>query len=300
MLDLAAASPAGADLLRRCAPVLRAASLPADPGDDPLALARAGGAALFVNRVAQPLVALATLATHAALREALPPPRAVLGYSLGELSAHACAGGLAPEEAVALAVRRAAAMDAVAPAGAGLVALRGLPLARAEALAAGAGGEVAIVNGPDHVVVGGGAAALAEVESRARAAGATAVRLAVPVPSHTRLLAGAVAPFAEALERSGLRDPEVPVLAGVTGAPVRTRAEAVRTLSAQLARRVEWARALAASAELGCTVFLDLGPGGALARMAAEAVPGVAARAVADFRSIAGVARWVEGALAQS
>jgi [acyl-carrier-protein] S-malonyltransferase len=299
MLDLAAASPAGADLVARCAPVFRTAGLPAGLGHDPVAVARAGGPALFVNRIAQPLVALATLATHAALRDALPAPRAVLGYSLGELSAHACAGALAPEEAVALAVRRAAAMDAVAPAGAGLVALRGLALARAEALAAGAGAEIAIVNGPDHVVVGGGAAALEAVEARAAAAGATAVRLPVPVPSHTRLLERAVAPFADALERSGLGDPAVPVLAGVTGAPVRSRAEAVRTLSVQLARRVEWGRALATAAELGCTAFLDLGPGGALARMAAEAVPGVAARAVADFRTFAGVARWVESALAR-
>jgi [acyl-carrier-protein] S-malonyltransferase len=112
------------------------------------------------------------------------------------------------------------------------------------------------------------------------------------VPAHTPWLAGAVGPFAAALAAAPLRDPAFPVLAGVSGAPVRTRADAVAALSAQLARRLEWARCLQAAAELGCTVLLELGPGAALARIAAEVVPGVEARSVADFRTVTGVARW--------
>jgi [acyl-carrier-protein] S-malonyltransferase len=290
MLDLAAGTRAGAEALRACAAAL---------GWDPAVRARAAGAGVSANAVAQPLVCAAEVATWAALREALPAPALVLGYSLGELAAYACAGALAPGEVVGLAVARAAAMDAAAPAGAALLALRGLSRARAGALAAAAGAEVAIVNGPDHVVVGGGAEALAALEARAPGAGATAVRIPVGVPAHTALLRGAVAPFAAALARSGLRDPAVPVLAGTTALPVRTRAGAIAALSAAVAERIEWARCLAAAAELGCTVFLELGPGGALARMAAELLPDAGVRSVADFRSVAGVARWVEGALTQ-
>ena len=44
-------------------------------------------------------------------------------------------------------------------------------------------------------------------------------------------------------------------------------------------------------------MFLELGPGNALARMAAELVPDARARSVADFRSLDGVLRWAEGAL---
>jgi [acyl-carrier-protein] S-malonyltransferase len=225
----------------------------------------------------------------------------ILGYSLGELAAYACAGALEPAEAVALAVARAAAMDAAAPPpGAGLVALRGLSPARASALAAGAGAEVAIVNGPDHVVLGGSAAALAAVESRAPAAGATAVRLPVGVPAHTSLLRTSVAPFAAALAASPLRDPRVPVLAGTTALPVATRAEAIAALSAALAAPIAWSSCLAAAAELGSTVLLELGPGGALAKMAGELLPDTAVRSVADFRSVEGVARWVERELGGS
>ena len=289
MLDLAGGTAGGADVLRRCASVL---------GWDPLACARAGGPGLFTNVVAQPLVCAAELATWAALRPTLPAPLLFLGYSLGELAAHGCAGALSPEEVVRVAVRRAALMDSASPSGAGLLALRGIPLARAEALAAAAGAEIAIANGPDHCVAGGHGGALAELERRAAAAGATTVqRIPVCVPAHTRLLDAAVAPFAAVLTASSLRDAEIPVLAGTTGLPVRTRGEAIAALSVQLARRIEWARCLAAAAEMGCTVFLELGPGGALTRMVAEEVPDASARSVADFRTVDGIARWVEGAL---
>jgi len=289
MFDLALREARGADVARRAEAAV---------GLDLVAVARRGGDAPFANALAQPLVCAAELATWAALGERVAPPRVVAGYSLGELAAYGCAGALAAEEVVALAARRAALMDAAAPPGAGLVALRGLAIPRAEALAAGAGAALAIVNGPDHCIAGGTADALKRLAESARRAGATTVqRLPIGVPAHTGLLSAAEAPFAAALAASALADPPVPVLAGVSGAPVRTRADAVLTLSAQIAHRIEWARCLAAAAELGCSVFLELGPGTALARMAVETVPGASARSVSEFRSLDGVARWVEGSL---
>lgn len=258
------------------------------------ATAERGGDRAFENRVAQPLVCAVSLAAWAALREALPAPRLVAGYSLGELTAYGCAGALLAEEAVRLAGERAARMDEAATVPSGLLGVRGLPRARIEALAAAGGAEVAIDNGPDHLVLGGPAAALPGLTEAALAAGArTALRLPIGVAAHTSLLAGAVIPFAAALTGSGLARPEIPVLSGVDAAPVRGRAEAIAALSRQLARRIAWADCLAAAAELGCTVFLELGPGAALARMAGELLPGAAARSVADFRSLGGAAEWV-------
>ena len=289
MLDIALASASGRDVLGAAGGVL---------GEDPAALARRGAPEVYRNAVAQPLVCAAELATWAALREELPAPVAFAGYSLGELAAHGCAGALAPEEAVALAAQRAALMDRASPSPGGLVAVRGLSLARAEALAREAGAEVAIVNGPDHCVLGAAAGAIEEVERRAAAAGATTVlRLRIGVAAHTRLLEAAVEPFALALRASGLVDPPRPVLAGVSGDPLRRREDAVVALSLQLARRIEWARCLATAGEMGCSVFLEVGPGNALSRMARELVHGAQARSVAEFRSREGVLRWVEGAL---
>lgn len=289
MLDLALGTTAGADVVRRASGAA---------GLDLAALARRGGAETLRNAVAQPLLCAVELATWAALRDALPPPRLFAGYSLGELAAHGCAGALGAEDVVALAARRAALMDAASGAApGGLVAVRGLPLARAEALARGAGAEVAIVNAPDQLIVGGPDAALRAVARGAEAAGARVQRLCVDVPAHTPALASAVGPFAEALAASALRDPAVPVLAGISAEPVRDRAAAIAALSRQLAERVEWGRCLAAAAEMGCTVFLELGPGSALSRMVAEGLPGAEARSADEFRTVEGVARWVAARL---
>ncbi|HMW30687.1 MAG TPA: ACP S-malonyltransferase, partial [Plasticicumulans sp.] len=43
----------------------------------------------------------------------------------------------------------------------------------------------------------------------------------------------------------------------------------------------------------GCTVLLELGPGSGLSRMARDRHPELAARSVADFRSLDGAAGWV-------
>ncbi len=285
MLDLAAATPAGADVVRRAS---------AAAGLDLAALARAGGEETFRNAIAQPLLCAVELATWAALRDLLPRPTLFAGYSLGELAAYGCAGALGPEGLAATAARRAALMDAAAgPEGGGLVAVRGLPLAQVEVLARAAGAAIAIVNAPDQVIVGGRDPVLDAVARAAEGAGAKAQRLPVGVPAHTPALAGAVAPFAEALAAAPLRDPEVPVLAGISAEPVRDRAAAIPALSRQLAERLEWGRCVAAAAELGCTVFLELGPGAALTRRVADALPLADARSVEDFRSLAGVARWV-------
>jgi [acyl-carrier-protein] S-malonyltransferase len=163
-----------------------------------------------------------------------------------------------------------------------------------------AGCEVAIVNGPEHAVLGGPVAALAEAERLAASAGVTTIqRLRIATPAHTGLLAGAVGSFAEALQAAGPKPSSIPVLSGISGEPCRGGASAVACLSRQLAERLEWGRCLEVAAELGCTVLLDLGPGAALAKMARQALPGVAARAVNEFRSAAGVARWVTSQLAR-
>jgi [acyl-carrier-protein] S-malonyltransferase len=289
MLDLALGSSEGARVLGEAGEAI---------GLDLAALARRGGQAIFRNALAQPLLAASEVATWAALRQALPTPVLFAGYSLGELAAHGCAGALFAGQLAKLAQRRAALMDASADPS-GLVALRGLPVARVIALCEALGAEVAIANGPDHCVVGGLLPVLAALELAARSAGATTVqRLPIGVAAHTSLLAGAVGPFAEALLASGITGPSVTVLAGVDAAAIRDRTAAVAALSLQLARRIEWSRCLASAAEMGVTVFLELGPGNALARMVQEVLPGVRVRSVSEFRTLEGVARWVERAMA--
>lgn len=253
---------------------------------------------LHVNAVAQPLICLAELATWAALRDRVPLPRAFAGYSVGELASYGCAGALDAAELARLARTRAALMDAAGGARpGGLIALRGLPRANVEAMLAGGSAWIAIANGNDAFVVGAEAAKLDEIKREATMRGARITCLNVGVASHTPLLAMAVAPFRAALEHSTLRAPAVPVVAGVDASWVKTRAQAVAALAAQIAAPIEWARGLDALYERGCRVFLELGPGAALSAIARERLPSdVDARSVSDFRSLAGVASWLHRA----
>jgi [acyl-carrier-protein] S-malonyltransferase len=255
-------------------------------------LARPQG--LFDNRIAQPLICLAQLATWSALEPLLPPPSAFAGYSVGELASYACAGSMGARDLAHLARCRAGLMDAAASKAGGMVAVSGLRRGDIASLSLGRSVWVAIVNGEEAFVVGGEKTDLAAFSADAAAKGAELTPLAVGLPAHTPLLASAAAPFQNALEHSPLRAPKVPVVAGIDAAWVTDRPAAVAKLAAQLSATIEWSRCLDALSERGCHVFLELGPGSSLAHMARRRLgEHVDARSVEDFRSLEGIARWV-------
>ncbi|MDT3501153.1 malonate decarboxylase subunit epsilon [Stenotrophomonas maltophilia] len=251
----------------------------------------------FDNAQAQPLLCAASLAQWHALRDGLPVPTVVAGYSIGELAAHAIAGTFDAGSCLALSAQRAHLMDGASAAGAGMLAVLGLDRAALQALCDAQGAHIAIVNGEDHFIVGGTRHALQPLADAARALGAQVRPLPVHVAAHTPLLAAAVAPFAAALERSGMRAPRLPLLAGIDARPVRDAATAVHSLSAQLAQTIEWAQVMRQAFERGARVFLQLGPGTALARMVASSYPCCEFRAVEEFQSLHGAAAWVRSAL---
>lgn len=251
----------------------------------------------FDNVRAQPLLCAASLAHWQGLREVLPTPTVIAGYSIGELAAHAIAGGVDAATCLALAAQRALLMDSASPADAGLQAVLGLERHVLQPLCDLHGAHVAIANGQDHFIVGGKHASLQRLADAARPQGADIRPLPVHVPAHTPLLTAAVAPFAAALDASPLQVPRLPLLAGIDARPVRDRATAVHTLSAQLAQTIEWAQVMRQAFERGARVFLQLGPGNALARMVAPAYPCCEVRAVEEFHSLEGAAAWVRSAL---
>jgi [acyl-carrier-protein] S-malonyltransferase len=277
MFDLAHSDPAGASLLERCGVAL-----------DPVTM--------FENRMAQPLVVAASLAMWEALRERIPTPSLVAGYSIGELSAHAVAGAIAPVDAVALAARRAALMDEAAQLNPGqaMVAISALPLAQAHHVAEQAGFELAILTGEDSCVAGGLAAGLDQLDIAVHDAGGRLQRLPVAIASHTGLMASAVEPFAAVLDTVDFAKPRSVVLAGIDASRVSERTGAVATLSRQLAQTIQWSACMDAAAEAGVTLALELGPGAALSRMLRSRHPDIACRSTSEFRSIAGILAWVE------
>ncbi len=278
-------APAAAAVLAAAGQVLGAApqTLAADAGR-------------YANAVAQPLVCAGILAQWQVLREHLPTPLLVLGYSVGELAAHAVAGSIDIQTCLQLAATRARAMDAASPEDAGLMAVIGLPLPTLESLCNTHGAAVAIINGDDHAVLGGPRTALARLGDDAQSRGARVTMLPVSVPAHTPWLHAAADAFAVALNKVAIRAPTLRVLAGIDARAVATPPQVIDSLAAQIAQTVRWHDVLVQAAERGARVFLELGPGSALARMAREIVPGCEARSVDDFHSSQGVVEWVNAA----
>jgi [acyl-carrier-protein] S-malonyltransferase len=284
MFDLARSHPGAAALLDRLSP-----ALPALDGD------------LFANRAAQPLIVAATLAMWEALRADAPPPAMVAGYSIGELAAYGVAGGYETEQAVALGGVRAQAMDDCVrehPQQA-LVAISGLIVPQALALATARNFVLSIETGDDSCITGGPAAQADDLAAAVLAAGGRTSRLPVAVASHTPYMAGAVQPFAQALQRQAFKTMIAPVLAGISGGAITDRPRAIDVLSRQVAEPIRWAACMDACAEAGITYALELGPGNALSRMLQARHPHINTRSVADFRTLTGIQTWLARAADQ-
>lgn len=248
----------------------------------------------FLNRHAQPLIALHGLTVAQALSRAGIDAALVAGYSVGELTAYGVAGALDAEHVLALAAERARAMDTASPPDHGMLAVRGLNREVVRACAGSVGVAIAIVNGADHVVLAGPNPALQAVATRLGASHAPhVVSLPISVPAHSKWLRGGVAAFAAALAAVPWRAAQAPVLSGIDGRPVTRAADAIERLSRQIAEPLDWARTMDVAVEMGATVFFELGPGCGLTRMLRERFPALPARALAEFDTVRGAVTWL-------
>jgi [acyl-carrier-protein] S-malonyltransferase len=250
---------------------------------------------IFRNAIAQPLICLTQLALWTALRQDAPKPAAFCGYSVGELAAYACAGAFDVAELARIAAARAALMDqAAAATHGGLLALQGLRRDEVARLCSGHRAWIAIAIGAEEFVIGGEDSALKKLGKEFSECGAKQTRLKVGLAAHTPLLSDAVQPFRALLNASSMAAPATPVVAGIDATWVVSRETAIKKLAQQLDHTIEWAGCMDMLYERGCRVFLELGPGRALARMTQARYPDADARAVDDFRSLDGVSSWLQ------
>ena len=175
----------------------------------------------------------------------------------------------------------------------GLLALQGLRRDEVDRLCAGYRAWVAIAIGEEEFVIGGEDSALAMLGKEFSEYGAKLTPLKVGLASHTPLLSDAVQPFRALLTASALTAPATPVVAGIDAAWVVRRETAIEKLALQLDHTIAWSGCLDMLYERGCRVFLELGPGRALARITQTRFADVDARSVDDFRSLDGVCSWL-------
>jgi enediyne polyketide synthase len=213
---------------------------------------------------AQPAIIAASMLAMELARRAGLKAEVALGHSLGEIAALAWGGALSPEEAVGLATERGAIM---AREGAPDGGMARVPLAAPDAAMRGAafGLVLACENGPDETVLAGPLTGVAALVTTTPGAS----RLEVSHAFHSPAMGAATASFSTALAK---RPPRMlardGMISTVTGAPVPRRTDPVALLVRQIEAPVRFSQALAAA---DCDLFLELGPGAGLTRLAQAA-----------------------------
>jgi len=246
---------------------------------------------LTLTENAQPALMAVSLATMRVLKaeaglDLRRDAKFVAGHSLGEYSALAAAGAFTISDAARLLRIRGRAMQQAVPVGTGaMAALLGLSFEDAAAVAAEAAqGEVcqaANDNGGGQVVVSGHKASVERALEIAKAKGAKrALLLPVSAPFHCALMQPAADVMAQALAKTNVKAPVVPVIANVLAAPISDPQEIVRRLVEQVTATVRWRECVAFMASQGINTFYEIGAGKVLTGLLKRIADGATGSAV--------------------
>lgn len=222
---------------------------------------------------AQPAILTVSLAYLEALRERWRSlghdvvPSFVAGHSLGEFTALVAAGVLDFSDALKLVRERGRLMKEsgdLQPGG--MAAIVGLEREVLERVCAEAGSLGTVVlatdNCPGQSVISGEIAALERAMELARLAGAKkAVRLDISIASHSPLMEKAAQQLNELVAKVQLREPQVPIVANITGRLVTTVEDVRGEIQANLVRPVQWTNSVREMVSEGAGTFLEIGPG---------------------------------------
>ncbi|MBO3749440.1 ACP S-malonyltransferase [Streptosporangiaceae bacterium NEAU-GS5] len=232
------------------------------------------------TEITQPAIFTVSVAVLDALRSAGVRPDAAAGHSLGEYAALVCAGVLGFAPALRLVRLRGELMAQVNERTPGaMAAIIGLSPAEVETLcaraAAASGGivEPANYNEPEQTVISGAVEPVGQAMDLAKEAGARVVPLRVGAPFHSSLMKVLTDEFGAALDAVPFADPEIPVVANITGEYVRTGAEAREALRAQVSGAVRWTDTMRLLTADGFGTFVEAGPGRVLTGFAMKITP---------------------------
>ncbi len=226
-------------------------------------------AQLADTALAQPVLFLLEYALAARWRSLGVEPSALLGHSLGELTAAAVAGVFSFEDGLRLAVERGRLM-ALTPAGI-MLAVTLSPEKLVDYLEQDVW--LAAENGPGISVASGLPEAIERLERRLAANRVACVRLASRNAFHTPLMADAAKAFREKVDTVPRHAPIFPWLSNVTGTWIdAAEAQTSRYWGNQILSRVRFTQNLSALADR-TRLLLEVGPGDALIGIARRQLP---------------------------
>jgi len=280
--DLAEQFPTAADLFRRADEILRR-KLSDIAWNGPIE-------ELTKTSNCQPALFVHGLACLSILRELAGnfPIGGAAGLSLGEMTAHAAAGTFDFENGLKLVQKRGEFMDeACATTIGGMAAMIGGLENDVRQLAADEDVDVANINALGQIVISG---ELAKVEAAVGVAKEYGIRratmLKVAGAYHSRLMQSAYEKLGRALLHVVVKPPRFPVISNVTGREVATPVEIRRTLQDQVTSTVRWVDCVERLVDLGCDLFIELGPGAVLAGLLKRTRKYVDVVSVSDVESM--------------
>ncbi len=193
---------------------------------------------------------------------------ALLGFSLGQISALALADMVSTEDAFRIIDARSSAMDAAAQENPGAMsALLKTDAESVQALCEACAQDEVLVpanfNCPGQIVIAGTPDAIERAEEAWKEQGGRASRLATQGAFHSPLMEPACAPFAEFLDTVPFAEPRIPVICNTDAAPLDAASVRQRLVS-HLTHPVRFSESVCALEEAGARTFVEVGFGGVL------------------------------------
>ncbi len=219
------------------------------------------------TRNAQPAIAVTSIALLAVALEHSPQlgekPAFVAGHSLGEYSALVAAGALPFDEAIRLLRTRGELMQTAGERNPGtMAAVLGLDISDCEEVCREAGAEICNINAPGQIVIGGRREAVVRALDYAKARGAAKViPLSVSGAFHSSLMRPAADGMVHPVATAEILDPQVPVVANCTAAPITDETAIRHELVDQVCRPVQWSGTVEFLGSQGVETFIEFGPG---------------------------------------
>ncbi len=251
----------------------------------------------------QPAIMTVSVAAARVLAENGVAPALAAGHSLGEWSAHVIAGTFSFADAVRAVKARGAAMQKAVPAGQGaMAAVLALDAAQVIEACAEAGRETGLVvqaanlNSPGQTVISGAAAAVEKAAAICKAKGARrAVMLPVSAPFHCAMMQPAQEEVARVLAALAIHDPQIPVVANVTGKLMTTADAARDALIHQVTGAVRWVDSVRSLKAAGAEIFIEARSAKVLCGLLKQIDPELKALNVEDAASLENTLAEMQG-----
>lgn len=211
------------------------------------------------------------------------------GLSLGEWGALCAAGVLDFDSTLKVLEARGRFMqEACEAAESAMIAIVGASAEQLAELCAKTGCTVANINSSAQQVLSGSKDAVAAAAATARELGIKrALPLATAGAFHSKFMEPARGKLAAVLDEVAFAAPKFPVLSNVTGRPHSGDPGEIRAMMLrQVTETTNWAADVECAKDLGCTTFVEFGPGKVLSGLVKKIDPALNVLNVADIASL--------------